>query len=388
MWQKSICRWAERIAVGHLTMRFPDGQERRFLGDERGPTATIQLNNSQPVRRLLSGGALGFSRAYLDGDWETPDLGAVLELVAANDQVWRPVTLAGPLRAAIAFLQHRLRRNSRAGSRRNIAFHYDLGNEFYRLWLDETMTYSSALYTQPDMTLADAQREKYRRILTALNIGPDDHVLEIGCGWGGFAEIAIRETGCRVTGLTLSREQATFARERLQREGLADRADIRLQDYRDCSGSFDKIVSIEMFEAVGEENWPTYFERVRALLAPGGEALVQTITIAEDRFAAYRRNADFIQTYIFPGGMLPSFTAFQEQAATAELAVEDEFRFGQDYARTLLAWDRDFRANWSAVAKLGFDQRFFRMWHYYLHYCAVGFRTGRIDVVQFKLSKL
>ncbi|KEQ08423.1 SAM-dependent methyltransferase [Pseudorhizobium pelagicum] len=387
MWQKSLCRWADRIAVGHLTVRFPGGQERHFAGAERGPAATIRLNNAQPVRRLLSGGALGFSRAYLDGDWETPDLGAVLELVVANDQVWRPVTLAGPLRAAVAFLQHRLRRNSRAGSRRNIAFHYDLGNEFYRLWLDETMTYSSALYTQPDMTLADAQREKYRRILSALNIGPDDHVLEIGCGWGGFAEYAIRETGCRVTGLTLSREQAAFARERLQREGLADRADIRLEDYRDCSGSFDKIVSIEMFEAVGEENWPVYFDRVRALLAAGGEALIQTITIAEDRFANYRRNADFIQTYIFPGGMLPSVRAFQEGATAAGLAVDDEFRFGQDYARTLVAWDREFCTNWAVIARLGFDQRFFRMWHYYLHYCAVGFRTGRIDVVQFKLLR-
>ncbi|MFN7104113.1 MAG: class I SAM-dependent methyltransferase, partial [Pseudorhizobium sp.] len=330
MWQKSLCRWADRIAAGRLTVYFPGGQGRHFTGAERGPNATIRFNNAQPVRRLLSGGALGFSRAYLDGDWETPDLGAVLELVVANDKVWRPVTLAGPFRAAVAFLQHRLRRNSRAGSRRNIAFHYDLGNEFYRSWLDETMTYSSAIYTQPDMTLADAQREKYRRILRALNVGPEDHVLEIGCGWGGFAEIAIQETGCRVTGLTLSREQATFARERLQQKGLADRADIRLQDYRDCDGSFDKIVSIEMFEAVGEDNWPTYFERVRALLAAGGEALVQTITIAEDRFASYRRNADFIQTYIFPGGMLPSVSAFHEGATAAKLSVEDEFRFGGD----------------------------------------------------------
>ncbi|MFN7024928.1 MAG: class I SAM-dependent methyltransferase [Pseudorhizobium sp.] len=385
-WEKSLTRWGERIAAGRLTVVFPGGRECRFSGPEKGPSATVCLKNGRPVRRLLSGGALGFARAYLDGDWDTPDLGALLELAVANDKVWRPVTAAKPIRATLDYLQHRLRRNSRRGSRRNIAFHYDLGNDFYRLWLDETMTYSSALFAQNGMSLADAQQEKYRRILDDLRIGQEDHVLEIGCGWGGFAEIAVRERGCRVTGLTLSREQALFARQRLERAGLGERAEIQMQDYRDCKGTFSKIVSIEMFEAVGEENWIVYFERLRALMTSGGEALVQTITIAEDRFHRYRRNADFIQAYIFPGGALPSVSAFRDRANAASLRVTGEFNFGADYERTLVAWDHEFRSNWPAIAKLGFDDRFFRMWHYYLQYCAVGFRTERIDVVQFKLS--
>ena len=387
LWQKSLSRIAERINAGRLTLIFPDGNEDHFLGAESGPEATIRLKNARLVRRLLSDGALGFAQAYLEGDWETPDLGAVLELAVANEGAWRPFMVAKPLRAALAFLQHRLRRNSRAGSRRNIAFHYDLGNDFYRLWLDESMTYSSALYQDPNVSLAGAQAAKYRRILNELNIGPDDHVLEVGCGWGGFAELAIRERGCQVTGLTLSQEQARFARQRLEQAGLGDRADIRLEDYRDCKGTFSKIVSIEMFEAVGEAYWPAYFDKVNSLLSPDGEALVQTITIAEDRFEHYRRNADFIQTHIFPGGMLPSVTAFRRSAGAAGLTVDDAFRFGADYARTLVGWDLQFRDAWAEIAKFGFDERFFRMWHYYLQYCAVGFRTGRIDVVQFKLSR-
>lgn len=385
-WERSLTRWAELICSGRLTLVFPSGRERHFIGAHSGPIATISLKNWRPARRLLRSGALGFARSYVEADWDTPDLGAVLELAVANEKVWRPVTVAKPLRAAFALLQHRLRRNSRAGSRRNIAFHYDLGNDFYRLWLDETMTYSSALFTGESMSLEDAQRQKYRRILDELDVGPDDHVLEIGCGWGGFAETAIRERGCRVTGLTLSREQALFARNRLRAVGLGERADIRLEDYRDCQGTFTKIVSIEMFEAVGEENWPSFFKRLRTLLASGGRALVQTITIAEDRFYRYRRNADFIQAYIFPGGMLPSVSAFNQQATAAGLAVDGEFHFGGDYDRTLVVWDREFRSKWPAVAKLGFDDRFFRLWHYYLQYCAVGFRSGWIDVVQFKLS--
>lgn len=384
-WERSLTRWAELICCGRLTLVFPSGRERHFTGAHSGPMARICLKNWRPARRLLSSGALGFARSFVEADWDTPDLGAVLELAVANEKVWRPVTVAKPLRAAFAFLQHRLRRNSRAGSRRNIAFHYDLGNDFYRLWLDETMTYSSAVFERDTMSLAEAQREKYRRILDELDVGPDDHVLEIGCGWGGFAETAIRERGCRVTGLTLSREQASFARDRLCAAGFGERADIRLEDYRDCHGTFKKIVSIEMFEAVGEENWPIYFKRLASLLGSGGKALIQTITIAEDRFYQYRRNADFIQTYIFPGGMLPSVSAFVGGARAAGLKVNRQFHFGGDYDRTLVAWDREFRSNWPAVMKLGFDDRFFRMWHYYLQYCAVGFRTGRIDVVQFKL---
>ncbi|MGV8936594.1 MAG: class I SAM-dependent methyltransferase [Allorhizobium sp.] len=387
LWQKVMCRWADRIALGRLTLHFPDGNTHVADGKTDGPAVILRLHNSKPFYRLLTAGKLGFSQSYLDGDWDTPDLGALLGFALANEDRLSRVMGASTLLGKLAYLRHRLRRNSRRGSRRNIAFHYDLGNDFYRLWLDETMTYSSALYQKPDLSLAEAQHAKYQRIIDELAIGPDDHILEIGCGWGGFAEQAIAATGCRVTGLTLSREQADFARNRLSNAGLSERADIRLEDYRDCRGQFDKIVSIEMFEAVGEENWPVYFDTLRQRMAPGGRAMLQSITIAEDQFDDYRRNADFIQTYVFPGGMLPSVTVFESEASAAGLEVRERFAFGRDYDTTLIAWDHAFTAHWPKVMALGFDERFYRMWRYYLNYCAVGFRSGRIDVVQFLLEK-
>lgn len=386
-WQRMICGWARRISIGRLTLVFPDGQEVTFMGREAGPAATLRLNSPRPVWKLLRSGSLGFAEAYMDGGWESPDVAALLELALLNEERLKDVIAAPALSRIIARIRHALRRNTRSGSRRNIAFHYDLGNAFYAAWLDGTMTYSSALYHRDDLSLDQAQEAKYDRIIDELDIGPDDHVLEIGCGWGGFAERAIRRTGCRVTGLTLSCEQAKFASERLAKTGLADRSDIRLEDYRDIRGRFTKIVSIEMFEAVGEENWPVYFSRVRELLVDGGKAIVQVITIDETRFDFYRRGADFIQTYIFPGGMLPSVTAFEATATKVGLAVTDRLRFGRDYERTLLAWDRAFSGNWSNIRSLGFDERFHRTWRYYLHYCAAGFRTGRLDVVQFTLER-
>ena len=386
LWQRMICRRLSGLTHGRLTLVFPGGQEYVLQGSEAGPHGVISINRGRLVRRLLTGGNMGFARAYMDGDWDSPDISMLIEVALANEHNWLSLSEPSRLSAAIDYLRHRLRRNSKAGSRRNIAFHYDLGNSFYRAWLDETMTYSSALFTRPGETLAEAQNAKYDRIVEELQIGPDDHVLEIGCGWGGFAEYAIAKTGCRVTGLTLSQEQATYARHRLAKAGLSSRSDIRLEDYRDCAGQFSKIVSIEMFEAVGEENWPVYFQRVHELLAPGGKAVVQVITIDEARFYEYRRNADFIQTYIFPGGMLPSITAFREASARQGLNVTDALRFGKDYDRTLMLWDRAFISNWERIEPLGFDERFRRMWQYYLHYCAAGFRTDRIDVVQFTLQ--
>ncbi|MFD1744583.1 class I SAM-dependent methyltransferase [Rhizobium helianthi] len=386
-WERMLCRMLERTRQGRLTVVFPSGREYRFGSAASSHTATICFNSPRALRRILSGGGLGFARAYMDGDWTTPDLNSVLDLAIANEKDWAKLAKPMALMARLAHLRHRLRRNSKAGSRRNIAFHYDLGNDFYRLWLDPSMTYSSAIFRREDATLEEAQHEKYARIIRDLNIGPDDHVLEIGCGWGGFMEQAIRETGCRVTGLTLSKEQAAFARKRLADAGITEKGEIRLEDYRDVRGQFTKIVSIEMFEAVGEEHWPIYFEQVRELLVPGGEAMIQVITIDESRFEHYRRHADFIQTYIFPGGMLPTITNFGEIAEKAKLKVQDCFRFGRDYEKTLLLWDRAFQSAWPRILPQGFDERFYRMWHYYLHYCAVGFRTGRIDVAQFRLAK-
>lgn len=387
IWQKIFCRFSDRIEKGRLVLQFDGGVEHVAIGALAGPKAVLNVRRPRALMRILTGGTLGFAKAFIEGDVDSPDIGAVLELALANEEAFAGLMAPSALIGGIARVRHRLRRNSLKGSRRNISFHYDLGNAFYELWLDRTMTYSSALYERPAQGLAEAQEVKYARIVRELGIGPDDHVLEIGCGWGGFAEYAIRATGCRVTGLTLSHEQAKFARDRLEREGLSDRADIRLEDYRHCRGEFDKIVSIEMFEAVGEENWLVYFEAVRDRLKPGGRAMVQSITIHEDRFHSYRRNADFIQTYIFPGGMLPSVEAFNEGARRAGLEVGHMLAFGGDYDRTLLAWDHAFVANWPKIETLGFDRRFYRLWRFYLHYCAVGFRTGRIDVVQFRLDR-
>ena len=388
VWQRLLCHWVDRIVAGRLVLQFENGAEHIAKGDAPGPSAVLAIRRPRMLYRLLAGGTLGFARAYIDGDIDSPDIGAVLELALVNEQAFAGLMAPSAIVGGLARIRHRMRRNSTKGSRKNIAFHYDLGNDFYKLWLDRTMTYSSALFDAHTQSLAEAQEAKYARIVRELEIGPDDHVLEIGCGWGGFAEYAIRTTGCHVTGLTLSVEQAKFARDRLERAGLSQNVDIRLEDYRHCEGQFDKIVSIEMFEAVGEENWPVYFKTVRERLKPGGSAMVQSITIHDDRFHSYRRNADFIQTYIFPGGMLPSVEMFNAGARKAGLELGHMLAFGRDYDRTLIAWDHAFVANWPAIEKLGFDRKFHRLWRFYLHYCAVGFRTGRIDVVQFRLDKI
>jgi cyclopropane-fatty-acyl-phospholipid synthase len=387
LWAKLICRWANQITIGELTILFPNGAAHIARGTIAGPSATLEIKSSKLVWKLVTGGDLGFGRSYLDGDWDSPDLGALLAVGIANEKALSGVLNIPFVARSLAFLRHRFRANTKAGSRRNIAFHYDLGNEFYSHWLDETMTYSSALYSHPDQSLADAQNAKYDRIIQALNIDADDHVLEIGCGWGGFAEYAVRVTGCKLTCLTLSREQASYAIQRLNAAGFAEHVDVRIEDYRDCTGTFDKIVSIEMFEAVGEENWSVYFSSLRKQLKAGGSAMVQVITIDEAYFSSYRKNADFIQTYIFPGGMLPSPTAFIAAASAERMVTRDEFHFAKDYSRTLMAWDKAFVEAWPQIAPLGFDDRFKRMWRYYLYYCAAGFDSGRISVAQFVLGR-
>jgi cyclopropane-fatty-acyl-phospholipid synthase len=387
LWSRVLRGWADRIVVGDLTIRFPDGTSHTVRGILPGPSASLNVRSGKLLWRIASSGGLGLARGYMEGEWDTADLGALLELGLINEQALHSVLDAPGVGRVLAYLRHRRRANTRAGSKRNIAFHYDLGNDFYRAWLDETMTYSSAIFAHPEQTLAEAQLEKYARVVRELGLGESDHVLEIGCGWGGFAEFAARETGCRITCLTLSQEQAKFASDRIAAAGLADRVEIRLQDYRDCSGQFDKVVSIEMFEAVGEENWPTYFDALRMRLKPGGRAMLQVITIAEASFEDYRRNADFIQTYIFPGGMLPSQTAFAAAAAASKLDLVGSDFFGRDYEKTLLIWDQAFSAAWHSIEAQGFDAPFKRMWRYYLQYCAVGFRCGKIDVGQFLLQR-
>jgi len=381
--EKLACRWFDCLQVGRLTVEFPSGAHRTFEGAADGPQALLKIHALRVITRMLLSGDIGFAESYMDGDWDTPDLTSLLALGATNGEALAGALQASRLVGAVNRLRHAFRANSRRGSRRNIAFHYDLGNDFYGLWLDETMSYSSGLFTDLEEPMVGAQIRKYRRLADKLGLEPGDRVLEIGCGWGGFAEIAAAEYGCRVVCLTLSQEQADYARARMARLGLDNRVEIRIQDYRDVTGTFDKVVSIEMFEAVGEDRWPTYFGVLRRCLKPGGRAGLQVITIAEDRFDYYRKTPDFIQRYIFQGGMLPSPSVLEAVVAESGLAVTDQLFFGASYAETLRRWDQAFLLNWSRLEGIGFDQRFRRMWRYYLSYCEAGFDHGRIDVGQF-----
>ncbi|HEX4532831.1 MAG TPA: cyclopropane-fatty-acyl-phospholipid synthase family protein [Rhizomicrobium sp.] len=387
LWGRALLRVAEHIGEGELVVRFSNGAERTVRAAKSGARAVLDVANPRAVRKLLFGGDIGFAEAYMAGDWTSPDLASVIEFGARNME-----KLANGLRGkmparALNWIKHRLRPNTKRGSKKNIAAHYDLGNEFYKRWLDETMTYSSALFERPGMSLAEGQRAKWQKLAEMLDLKPGLHVLEIGCGWGGFAIFLAKEYACRVTGLTLSEEQYAHARMAIAREGLSDKIDIRLQDYRDVQGTFDRIASIEMFEAVGEEHWPKFFEVVRERLVPGGIAGFQIITIDNDRFASYRKEADFIQLYIFPGGMLPSPDALKSAVNRAQLGFESVRTFALSYAETLKRWREEFDAHWQEIAPLGFDERFKRMWDYYLACCEGGFRAGAINVGQFKLTR-
>ncbi|PLK47073.1 cyclopropane-fatty-acyl-phospholipid synthase family protein [Uliginosibacterium sp. TH139] len=373
-----------RIEGGSLLLRLPDGSS-HLLGS--GPqAATLTLHDEAVFGRILAAGSIGFAEAFMDGAWETDHLPALLTLLAQNRAVLERAIHGNALRLAGHWLWHRLRANTRRGSKKNIEAHYDLGNDFYRLWLDRTMSYSSALWPTPDASFEEAQLEKYRHALRSIGVQPGQHILEIGCGWGGLAEVACKEFGARVSGVTLSHEQLAWARERAEREGFADRAEFKLCDYRDLTGQYDHIVSIEMIEAVGEAFWPSYFAQLRALLKPGGRAVVQAITIDNRLFAHYRKDVDFIQRYIFPGGMLPSPEVFRAQSAKAGLQPVAERAFGLDYARTLNEWLQRFNAQLDAVHAQGFDARFVRMWQFYLGYCEAGFRARNTDVWQYVLS--
>jgi len=379
---------AENWEYGRLTFVLPSGREVRVAGDKPGPDAWLIVNDFRFLSRVLSAGDIGFGEGFMAGEWDTPDLSALLEAFTANLDRLHRLLEGGVFYRMVNFLSHALHRNSRAGSKRNILAHYDLGNAFYSRWLDPTMTYSSARFERPGQPLDEAQRNKYASLARQIGLGPDNHVLEIGCGWGGFAEFAAREVGAKVTGITISPAQYDFARKRLFDQGLAERADIRMIDYRDVTGQFDRVASIEMFEAVGEEYWPTYFRKIHEVLSPGGRAGLQIITIRDELFLQYRKRADFIQKYVFPGGMLPSETRLKEETARAGLEWRDVVRFGQNYADTLHEWARCFEGAWDEIKSLGFDERFRRLWRFYLGYCEAGFRTERTNVVQLSLTRL
>ncbi len=376
------------LSFGQLTIIAPDGQRYFARGREPGPNAILELRNWRLFSRAFAGGTIGVAESYLDGDWESPDVTTLLELFTVNREQGEKIAgAANRLLNLVQRLRHWLHDNTRSGSRRNIAAHYDLGNAFYREWLDPSITYSSALFTRETNSLEAAQREKYRALAEGAGIGPTDHVLEIGCGWGGFAEYAAREIGCRVTGLTISKEQLAYARERIAKAGLSDRVEFKFQDYRDETGTYDRIASIEMFEAVGERHWGTYFDTLRARLKTGGTAGLQIITINGDAYDTYRKTPDFIQRYVFPGGMLPTAEILNRLGIERGLKQVGERIFAQDYARTLAEWRARFLASWEKIAPLGFDERFRRLWSFYLHYCEAGFRSEYIDVRQIFLKK-
>lgn len=377
-----------RLETGRLTIIMPDGSKYELHGKvSESPHATVKIVKFRAIRRFLTQGEFGFVESYLDGDWESPELANVIELAASNARSWNAKRLQNFGHKLWNRLIHVMRRNTKSGSRRNIAAHYDLGNEFYSQWLDPSMTYSSAYFEHPNQPLSEGQTEKYRRIADMLDLRPEHRLLEVGCGWGGFAEFAAKEYGCSITGLTLSKEQLKFASARIQRAGLSERVDLRLQDYRDVEGTFDRIASIEMFEAVGETHWPRYFDMIRDRLTQGGAAALQIITIAEDRFENYRQSADFIQRYIFPGGMLPSVEILKSQFERAKLRFESATMFGESYAHTLKYWRDRFLGAWQTIEPMGFDDRFRRMWEMYLAYCEGGFRANAINVGQFKLVR-
>jgi cyclopropane-fatty-acyl-phospholipid synthase len=378
----------ERLEAGTLAFTAPDGTTRVFRGAQEGPHADLRFGDWGVAREAMKAAEIGLAECYCDGRLHTSDLTAFLLLCAANERALATVFYGKPLVALFFRVKHWLRRNTRANAKRNIQAHYDLSNAFYALWLDETMTYSAALF-EGDVArpMAAAQTAKYERILRLLDPQPGATILEIGCGWGGFAAHAARSRGLKVHGITLSAAQLAFARERMAKEGLADRVNIDLIDYRDVTGQYDHVVSIEMFEAVGERYWPTYFRAVHDRLKRGGRALIQAITIDEAAFARYRATSDFIREYIFPGGMLAPLSRFVADAEAAGLKAARPYRFGADYAATLAWWRERVNAAAQDIKSLGFDERFLQLWRFYLCYCEAGFRAGRTDVMQIELRR-
>jgi cyclopropane-fatty-acyl-phospholipid synthase len=375
------------IKSGALELALPDGRVFQIKTENPGPNARVEIINPDVFMRLAREGDMGFSDAYLEGWWTSPNLQAFLDLVFANN---REIGHGFPGRFLVQYyerLRHWLRGNSKAQALKNIAYHYDLGNDFYSKWLDETMSYSSALFLNGQEDMAKAQTQKYASLCDEMGVKPDNHLLEIGCGWGGFAEYAAGTRGAKMTCLTISKEQHDFAKERMFKAGLADRVEILMRDYRDEKGSYDGIASIEMFEAVGEKYWPTYFNVVHDRLKPGANASLQIITIANELFPKYRKTVDFIQKHIFPGGMLPSSEALRHEIDRAGLMFVKSKEFGESYSITLRRWYETFNESWPEIVQIGFDQRFKNMWDFYLTSCAAGFHYGTTDVTQVTIQR-
>lgn len=375
------------IPRGRIDIELPDGRLFRAEGKSAGYVTAITIHNNDIFARLIREGDLGFMESYMEGWWDTPDLMTFMDFVHdAEDEVFDGFPGQGLVRA-YEKLRFWLQSNSKRQAKKNISYHYDLGNDFYSLWLDDTMTYSSAYFKTGQESLEAAQIQKYAAMVDALGVKAGDHVLEIGCGWGGFAEYAAKERGLRVTGLTISKEQLKYAHDRIEKAGVSDLVNLKMQDYRDETGSYDGIASIEMFEAVGEKYWPVYFETVRKCLKPGAKATLQIITVQDRRFEVYRKGVDFIQKYIFPGGMLPSPTVLRKEVEKSGLTVDGSIEFGESYSQTLRRWSDVFNERWGQIAAMGFDDRFRRMWNLYLSSCAGTFHSGNCDVTQITVSR-
>mgnify|MGYP006229702291 FL=1 len=376
-----------KLNSGRVDFILPDGRRFRAEGLKPGPVAEVTINNPDVFARLVREGDLGFCDAYLDGWWTTPDLQAFMDFIHAdNDDMYDGFPGMALVRAwekARFWFQS----NTKRQALKNISYHYDLGNDFYSLWLDETMTYSSALFNTSQESLEKAQIAKYASMVDQMGVKPGDHVLEIGCGWGGFAEYAAKERGLKVTGLTISKEQLEYAQKRIKSKGLSDKVNLKLQDYRDETGVYDGVASIEMFEAVGEKYWPVYFDKIKQCLKPGKQATLQIITIQDARWEVYRKSVDFIQKYIFPGGMLPSPSVLRKEVNRAGLSVQHSIEFGKSYSQTLRRWFEVFNNKWDNISAMGFDDRFRRMWNFYLTSCAATFESGNCDVTQITLQK-
>jgi cyclopropane-fatty-acyl-phospholipid synthase len=379
--------FAARIKRGTLDITLPDGRILRMGGLEPGPAAAMTVYNYGFATRLVNGGDIGIAEAYLNRDWDTPDLTQFLYLFCVNHDLIQAMLADKPLIRIVQMVRHWFNRNTKRQAKRNIYAHYDIGNAFYSAWLDSSMTYSSALFEDDAGDLTSAQKNKYRRLAEAIDVRPGQKLLEIGCGWGGFAEYVAKTFGAKVVGLTISKEQRDFAQKRIHEAGLAEKVEIKLQDYRDERDQYDRIASIEMIEAVGEQFWPKYFSQVSDRLKPSGLVGIQAITIQDSMFQSYRREVDFIQRYVFPGGMLPSPQVLKTLGDRFGIPVIRERIFGQDYAKTLATWRNNFRAAWPNLKPLGFDDRFRRLWEYYLAYCEAGFLSGNIDVRQVVFAK-
>ena len=378
---------AERLNKGRLDVLLPDGRFFRAQGKAPGHVAELHVHDTDLFARLIREGDVGFAESYMDGGWSTPDLQAFMDLINDDNPSVYDEAIGMRLVRVLEKLRHWLRGNSKSQARKNISYHYDLGNDFYSLWLDESMTYSSALFSDGQQSLEAAQEAKYAAMVDRMGVKSGDHVLEIGCGWGGFAEYAAAKRGLRVTGLTISQAQHDYAVARMERLGLSGKVEIRMQDYRDTAGQFDGIASIEMFEAVGQKYWSRYFRAVRDRLKPGAQAVIQIIMVPDLRFEAYRNHVDFIQKYIFPGGMLGAPTPVRQAAETQGLHYKGTHDFGESYSETLRRWNLAFQTSWPEIAALGYDERFKRMWEFYLTSCAGAFQTGNCNVTQLVLER-